>query len=51
MFIIISDGQENSIRKYSSSLLKEMIDEQKKSFGSEFVFLAADENSMLDVKI
>ena len=41
LFVIITDGEENSSREYSRKNIRSMIDEQKKQ-GWEFVFLGAD---------
>lgn len=42
MFVIITDGEENSSRKYSSDGIKKMIEHQKKRNGWEFIFLGAN---------
>jgi uncharacterized protein YegL len=42
MFVIITDGYENSSREYSSSRVKHMIEQQKNRYGWEFVFLGAN---------
>ena len=41
MFVIITDGMENSSTKYSGRDVKQMIDEKKK-IGWEFLFLGAN---------
>lgn len=41
IFVIITDGEENSSREYSSQKVKAMI-EQEKKYGWEFVFLGAN---------
>lgn len=41
LFVIITDGMENSSHKYSSSDVKKMI-EQQKELGWEFIFLGAN---------
>ena len=41
MFVIITDGEENSSREYSSKKVKSLI-EQKKENGWEFIFLGAN---------
>lgn len=41
MFVIITDGDENSSREYSAEKVKAMIEEEKK-YGWEFVFLGAN---------
>ncbi len=42
MFVIITDGQENSSREFSSSQIKKLITEQKKEHDWEFIFLGAN---------
>lgn len=42
MFIIITDGEENSSREYSADMVKAQIERQKKKYGWEFTFLGAN---------
>lgn len=42
MFVIITDGEENSSREYSAQSIKQMIERQKISYGWEFIFLGAN---------
>ena len=42
LFIITTDGQENSSRRYSYSKVKHMVERQKEKFGWEFLFLGAN---------
>lgn len=42
MFIIITDGEENSSRKYSADMVKAQIERKKKKYGWEFIFLGAN---------
>ena len=42
MFVIITDGAENSSREYSSQRVKAMIEHEKEKYGWEFVFLGAN---------
>lgn len=42
MFVIITDGAENSSREYSSDRVKAMIEKEKTRYGWEFVFLGAN---------
>ncbi len=42
MFVIITDGQENSSREYSSDKVKAMIEHEKEKYGWEFIFLGAN---------
>ena len=42
MFVIITDGEENASRHYSSMQIREMIQHQKERYGWEFLFLGAN---------
>lgn len=42
LFIITTDGMENSSRRYSYEKVKHMIERQKAKFGWEFLFLGAN---------
>lgn len=42
MFVIITDGEENSSREYSADIIKKMIERQKTRYGWEFIFLGAN---------
>jgi len=42
MFIIITDGEENSSREYSVDMVRAQIERQKKNYGWEFIFLGAN---------
>ena len=42
LFVIITDGEENSSRRYSAAQIKERIEHQKEKHGWEFVFLGAN---------
>ena len=42
MFVIITDGEENSSRRYSADRVRQMIEHQKTQYGWEFVFLGAN---------
>lgn len=42
MFVIITDGAENSSREYSSRKVKAMIEHEREEYGWEFVFLGAN---------
>lgn len=42
MFVIITDGEENSSRHYSAKKVKEMIERQKERHNWEFIFLGAN---------
>ncbi len=42
MFVIITDGEENSSREYSAEKVKALIERQKAKYGWEFIFLGAN---------
>lgn len=42
MFVIITDGEENSSREYSAHKVKAQIEQQKAKYGWEFIFLGAN---------
>lgn len=42
MFVIITDGEENSSREYSSDKIKAQIERQKAKYGWEFIYLGAN---------
>jgi uncharacterized protein YegL len=42
MFVIITDGLENSSREYSAPKIKQMVERQKAQYGWEFIFLGAN---------
>lgn len=42
MFVIITDGEENASREFSSDRIKAQIEQQKQDDGWEFVFLGAN---------
>ena len=42
MFVIITDGEENASRHYSSMQIRQMIQHQKERYGWEFIFLGAN---------
>jgi uncharacterized protein YegL len=42
MFVIITDGEENASREYTSDKVKAQIERQKSRYGWEFIFLGAN---------
>lgn len=42
MFVIITDGEENSSREFTAPRVREMVEERKSRYGWEFVFLGAN---------
>ena len=47
LFVIITDGEENSSRKYSVAQIKERIEHQKEKHGWEFVFFGANMDAVI----
>jgi len=47
MFVIITDGQENSSREYNAKMIKALIERQKTKYGWEFIFLGANIDAVL----
>ena len=45
MMVIITDGQENASREYSSHRVKELIEKHEKSEAWQFIYLGADLSS------
>ena len=43
--VILTDGYENASRSYSREKIKSMVEEMKKEFDWEFIFLAANEDA------
>ena len=42
LFVITTDGQENSSKRYTYEKVRQMVERQKKRFGWEFLFLGAN---------
>jgi len=42
LFVITTDGMENSSRKYNYKMIKKMIENQKKKYHWEFIFMGAN---------
>jgi len=45
IFVILTDGDENSSREYDLTMIKKMIEKQEKESKWEFVFLSSDVNA------
>lgn len=46
IFIVITDGMENSSREYAGSTIKQMVEEQTRKYSWQFVFLGADQDAV-----
>ena len=42
LFIIITDGLENSSKRYTYVTIKQMVERQKEKYGWEFIFIGAN---------
>lgn len=50
LFVIITDGFENSSRRYTYEKVKNMIERQQKRYGWEFMFLGANIDAIAEAK-
>ena len=50
LFVIITDGFENSSRRYTYQKVKSMIERQQKRYGWEFMFLGANIDAIAEAK-
>lgn len=48
IFVIMTDGQENSSRQWTKEKLKELISQQKQTYSWEFVFLGANQDAFAE---
>ena len=48
VFVVQTDGYENSSREFKASDIKQMVETQTEDFNWDFMFLGADESSVLD---
>jgi hypothetical protein len=47
IFVILTDGEENSSKKYTGSKIKEMSQHQEEKYSWKFIFLAANQDAMI----
>ena len=50
LFVIITDGFENSSKRYTYQKVKSMIERQQKRYGWEFIFLGANIDAIAEAK-
>ncbi len=48
IFVIMTDGEENSSREFTKSQVKEMIEEQQSKYNWHFTFLGADQDAFAE---
>lgn len=50
VFVVMTDGQENSSQEFSKSRIKEMIQHQQQKYGWQFTFLGADQDAFVEAE-
>ena len=50
LFIITTDGMENSSKRYTYDMVKKMVERQKEKYGWEFLFLGANIDAAAEAK-
>lgn len=50
VFVIITDGEENTSKRYSKTAIKNLISEQSKTWKWEFVFLGANQDAIVEAR-
>lgn len=50
IFVIITDGLENSSRRYSNQQVREMVERQQEQYGWEFLFLGANMDAIAQAR-
>jgi len=50
VFVVLTDGEENSSRRYSQQMIAERIDHQRTKYGWDFVFLGANQDAVLTAR-
>ena len=48
VFVVMTDGQENSSREFNLAKIREMIEHQQTAYNWQFTFLGADENAFAE---
>jgi uncharacterized protein YegL len=50
IFVVLTDGEENSSRRYSQMMIAERIEHQRNKYGWEFVFLGANQDAVMTAR-
>ncbi len=50
VFVIVTDGQENSSHEFRKSQIKRMIEEQQKTYNWQFTFLGANQDAFAEAR-
>jgi uncharacterized protein YegL len=48
IFVVMTDGQENSSREFTKPMIREMIEHQQHKYGWHFTFLGADQDAFAE---
>ena len=48
IFVVVTDGQENSSREYTAAMVAGMVKEQEEKYGWDFVYLGANQDAVLE---
>ncbi len=51
LFVIITDGEENSSRNYNKNLIKIMVTQMREEFKCEFIYLGANQDACFQAEI
>lgn len=51
LFVIITDGEENSSKYYHRDLIKRMVTEMREDFNTEFIYLGANQDACFQAEI
>jgi len=50
IFVVLTDGEENSSRRYSQMMIADRIEHQRTKYGWEFVFLGANQDAVMTAR-
>jgi hypothetical protein len=50
VFVIVTDGQENSSHEFTKSQIKKMIEHQQSAYGWKFIFLGANQDAFTEAQ-
>ena len=51
LFVILTDGEENSSTQYHSDLIKMMVNDMRENFNAEFIYLGANQDACLQAEM
>ena len=50
IFVVLTDGEENSSRRYSQMMIADRVEHQRTKYGWEFVFLGANQDAVMTAR-